>query len=594
MKKSNLNIKIGQYLSDIMTEIPANTIIFKTVTGIGATRLELESERNSIIIEPNVPVIRGKKKKGILGVFEGVHEGHIIDYLQNVNIKDKKIVVTPESFTKVLKAANHLDIDIYTDYFLLFDECDRTMKDVNFRETIILPMDHFFLFKNKAFVSATAVTPTDPRFEESNFEILTIVPNYEYQEDINLIITNNVSMSLSEIIQSSDSECTCIFLNSINGINKLIHKLGIKEESNIYCSKQKATEATVLGTKRVYENIGNTFAKYNFFTSRFYAAVDIFMDIEPDVIMITNLDAAQHTMIDPNSDAIQIKGRFRNGVRNITVISNFDSQLNVKNEEQAKSYIETCEECYNCVKALRNATNKPVAQEALNEALALLPYSSFINANGSKNYYMYDNFFYEEKVKMLFQNHEALIAAYHNAHFRPTVIIRAFIYSDSEEPSGSTGISIKEIALQVINALKKLEKKAEHMYFLDNSDYVLKQLEFLFPDIVEAYYTLGEHELLNNAYSKSRIQDAIKRKKIDSAKSNFDFIKKLQIEFPDGCKGTGEIIRKRFKEIIDDFGLPLKGIIKGEFDQYFNITPRTTISKDGTKGYRILSSKFKS
>src|SRR5690606_27978549 len=127
---------------------------------------------------------------------EGVHEGHIIDYLQNVNIKDKKIVVTAESFTKVLKAANHLDIDIYTDYLLLFDECDRTMKDVNFSETIILPMDHFFLFKNKAFVSATAVTPTDPRFEESNFEILTIVPNYEYQEDINLIITNNVSMSL--------------------------------------------------------------------------------------------------------------------------------------------------------------------------------------------------------------------------------------------------------------------------------------------------------------------------------------------------------------------------------------------------------------
>src|SRR5690606_1908794 len=106
----------------------------------------------------------------------------------------------------------------------------------------------------------------------------------------------------------------------------------------------------------------------------------------------------------------------------------------------------------------------------------------------------------------------------------------------------------------------------ENMYFLDNSDYVLRQLEFLFPDIVEAYYTLGENELLNNAYSKSRIQEAIKRKKIDSAKSNFNFIKKLQLEFPDGYKGTGEIIRKRFKEVIDDFGLPLKGIIKGEFD----------------------------
>ena len=35
--------------------IPTNTILNKTLTGLGATHSEIHSKRNSIIIEPNVP-----------------------------------------------------------------------------------------------------------------------------------------------------------------------------------------------------------------------------------------------------------------------------------------------------------------------------------------------------------------------------------------------------------------------------------------------------------------------------------------------------------------------------------------------------------
>ena len=34
--------------------IPTNTILNKTLTGLGATHSEIHSKRNSIIIEPNV------------------------------------------------------------------------------------------------------------------------------------------------------------------------------------------------------------------------------------------------------------------------------------------------------------------------------------------------------------------------------------------------------------------------------------------------------------------------------------------------------------------------------------------------------------
>ena len=54
----NENGKI-QYLTEVLPMIPTNTILYKTLTGLGATYGELKADRNSIIIEPNAPVIVG-------------------------------------------------------------------------------------------------------------------------------------------------------------------------------------------------------------------------------------------------------------------------------------------------------------------------------------------------------------------------------------------------------------------------------------------------------------------------------------------------------------------------------------------------------
>lgn len=65
MTEKQILINRGQNLSDILPnkEIPTNTILNKTLTGCGATYGEIvHAARNSIIIEPNVPVILGKKQ----------------------------------------------------------------------------------------------------------------------------------------------------------------------------------------------------------------------------------------------------------------------------------------------------------------------------------------------------------------------------------------------------------------------------------------------------------------------------------------------------------------------------------------------------
>ena len=187
MKIEYITIDAGQRFDAVMPEIPTNSIINKTVTGCGATYAEINAPRHSVIIEPNVPVIEGKMKKHpqILGVFEGVTTEDIIDFL-NTNYNDGylKIMTTPESFPKVRSAMVQTHTDMYGEWFMLFDECERTIQDAGYRGSITLPMDDFFRCKQKAMVSATPIIPSDPRFEQQGFTMKILRPTYDQAENV--------------------------------------------------------------------------------------------------------------------------------------------------------------------------------------------------------------------------------------------------------------------------------------------------------------------------------------------------------------------------------------------------------------------------
>lgn len=121
------------YLTELLLngEIPTNTILHKKLTGLGATFSELKARRNSIIIEPNRPVIIGKcedpehRNDNLFGVYHGVYTDDIIDYIEESKGKFLKILTTPESFPKVEEALRATDIEIRFDCFLLYDECHK-------------------------------------------------------------------------------------------------------------------------------------------------------------------------------------------------------------------------------------------------------------------------------------------------------------------------------------------------------------------------------------------------------------------------------------------------------------------------------------
>lgn len=128
MIRKDLNINKGEWLSDVIKEIPSNTILNKTMTGCGATTLEINAARHSIIIEPNVPVIVGKKAQHpfLFAVYEGTSKEDVKAYLAGEHDGYRKIITTPEGFDKkVLPAMYETDTPLFEDYFLLFDECEK-------------------------------------------------------------------------------------------------------------------------------------------------------------------------------------------------------------------------------------------------------------------------------------------------------------------------------------------------------------------------------------------------------------------------------------------------------------------------------------
>ena len=128
-----ITLKDGQYLSDLMECIPSNCILSKRIPGCGATTLELETNRSSIIVVPNVPVIISKchKYENLLGVYENMTQNQIVNYL--TNYETRKIMTTPESFSKVKSACEKCRINIYADFFLLMDECHQLITDVDYQ-----------------------------------------------------------------------------------------------------------------------------------------------------------------------------------------------------------------------------------------------------------------------------------------------------------------------------------------------------------------------------------------------------------------------------------------------------------------------------
>ena len=559
MIEKEITIDKGQRLSDIMDEIQPDTILHKTVCGIGATTLELETERNSIIIEPNVPVIKGKELKhpSMLGVYEGVSTKDIEEYIKGEEYP-QKIMTTPESFPKIKKAMQRAGTDMYNGYFLLYDECDRLISDVDYRSTVTLPTKDFFKFKGKAMVSATPIMPSDPRFADSGFETVRIVPTYDYRQDIEVIQTNNVmSVFRTTLSGLDDADRVCVFYNSTAGIEKVITGMGIQDDSYVYCS----TESMDKLKSHDFENVSDTLtvtggyaqlSKYNFFTSRFYSAVDIELEGKPVVIMLTELFSAPHTMIDPETEAIQIAGRFRNGYKRLIHITNSNRKIEYRTKEEMEKYLDSQYEAYMSIHGHYMETGEEGATDLYRQALKTVDYSRFMTKEYLRDFFMLDNAFREELVKSHYQKRYDIKTAYDSTGaFRVSYRYARAGVSDRDMSQLNRPISREAINRLVFKYIRQLVK--------GKSGYdreLLKEIGDSYSLMTEAYDLLGEKKILETGFKDADLKAAVEAKKTSNLERSAGVVAAVHNTFKEGQWYSIADINTLLQEIYRTFNIP--------------------------------------
>jgi hypothetical protein len=521
--KTKLNktvIKIDEnvkYLTDIkeLTPLPTDIILDKTLPGLGATHSEIIAHRNSILIVPNVTTIicKTEMNKETFGVHEGITMDMLKAYCKS-GVQYKKIITTPEGFINKVKPV--LADVMYNDYFLLTDEAHKIIVDVPYRKKIVEPMDEeFFKFKKKAMVSATPIIPSDPRFKSKRFRVVTIKPLFTYKKDITVIKTDNTLAALKDFINRNHHTNYCIFFNSIQGIKSIIDNMGL-QDYKIHCSK----ESVRLHKSETLTNVFHKFdgcAKFNFFTSSFYTGLDMFTseDNKPHVIMISDVQFADFTAIDPSTDAIQLSGRFRkqtkdwneNTIKSLTHIVDTWAKLPCLTEEEVKKRLETSKELYEYLDTFKISANDPYIQQVIEKQLQRInPYSKLLNKDGSFNTYKLDGWEHEEKVKCYYTKIDKLLTSYQGCkYFNVTDKLKLYWNKDVHRLKTHGSKYSPENYRMVTDSLWDLEGWAGHSFY----DMSVEALRKDFPEIVYAYFYLGMELLLIYQFDHDYIMEAV-------------------------------------------------------------------------------------
>ena len=594
MKIVKTLLKKGEWLLDALKRvgcemIPTNTILNKTLTGLGATHSEIHSKRNSIIIEPNVPVILGKlnDKENLEAVYERCTPHTINKYLK-MDIPYKKIMTTPESFKKIRKAAMELNINIYKEYFCLFDECEKLTQDIDYRRKISQPIYDFFQFEQKALVSATPLEMSHPEFERQGFQLIKIEPDYDYKKDLELIVTNSYYKRLRIVLDNlKDSKHICIFFNVTDGIGDLIDNLKVTDYK-VFCSQKSVEKLKKRGIINAYEQIDYPLAKYNFFTCRFYSALDILNGKhKPDILILTDLRTAQWTMIDPFTEAIQIQGRFRKKGKDdvtynsLTHITTIDPNIRVRSKGEIRNRIDQFIANYNLLKEQRDGTEDEFKQKAILEDMESLKYQDLIDERGDINPFSIDNLYNEERVRAYYQSADALYQAYLATGFFNVTYnnVTECVGDDDIERLNNTKVAIKQRE-QLVNLIVRMEEwfSMGKITFEEKQELlnlIRKQPEG--DDILSAYYKIGKDAIVSAEYKKQLIEKKVKE--YDKAQAQkLRFLNEIKAEFPLGIYLPKEDIKQRLQLIYHENGVDYKAT-QVTIEDYYDCTPSNSKEK---------------
>ena len=558
------------------------------------------------IIEFNNPVLEGKRDAmdewglnsmhpDILCVNGDISIEEVVSYLQN-DIKYKKFFCTAQAYmSKVAPAINQSEFNLHDDFFFLVDECDKLGNDTDFRPDITLPMDDFFKFKAKAMISATAIIPSDPRFEAHGFKILKVKPTWDYREDLNIIPTNNVLYATIKLLNEKTKNRVFVFCNSTDLIHQIITHAQIENQSRVFCAENSVLKLRRdYGFNRAQTKLDN-FEKINFLTSRNFSAVDIkFPDEKPDIILVTHVYKATCTMLDPYSDSIQIFGRLRNGISSMSHITNFNDKLESKNESDAKRYAIANINGYITAKQEKNkAIDKNegcevvVFDEILNGK-----FKKYFKANDEINYFSIDNYLQEQRVNGCYRSLIHLKIGYLSTEFFKVNMLNNYFFTENDQHI--LDFYKKE------NKRTKLKKIAESLYAIANKpqDSILfcfgeSPYNYRRTNILECewYDELGFDKFEELNFEEHAIKAEIERRKGKLLKLSPKIVTAIQSQFKIEDNIVKKDLESSIQTILKQYGIDSE-VDKKDIELYIDISESTTI-KDSKRSRSWKITGFK-
>ena len=330
-------------------------IIDKTVTGLGGTTLELDCDRDSIVVEPLKHTAESKSKKPSFNnkyqifFFGAIQKKKQVDkefYTMNFEISDN----TKDRFVKYLDICkqNKQPIKItcvsdqliflhdylkeikgkdFKEFHLLLDEIDSMQEQSSFRNVM---HDCLKIYKEhpeekRSLLSATISKFHDPDLQDELFT--KIQYKDQVKTHLDLLVTNNVERrtieTIKELINENDNKKILVAYNYLKGINSIVKELEnasvLKDDIAILYSSSK--KKPIDGYERSEIIDTSLPKKINFITAAYFNG----FDLQDDAHVIIAVDVKVRSLAISAKTVYQICGRLRKGAASIKVIGKFQN-----------------------------------------------------------------------------------------------------------------------------------------------------------------------------------------------------------------------------------------------------------------------------
>lgn len=318
--------------------------------------------------------------------------------------------------------------------------------------------------------------------------------------------------------------------------------------------------------------------RYNFFTGRFFSAFDLELTYKPDLVMITDPYLSPYTMLDVDTDCIQICGRFRYGISSATHIYRVNPEICVKSKEQVEQDIHDLEIGYNTLRRYYKNADSREDRMAFGQVIDIHPFRKYLYSDLTKNWFRIDCKVNEVLVEGKYKSELTVTDWYNDCHyFTPTFEVCNSDENDEKMVIIMSARTVRDKRKKMVEILSQFEQPLSENAF----DFINK-IRKIDPLIVEAFKVLGIEGIEELNYNQKKINEELilRQRKGNRA------IRLIMNSFKVGNSYTNDYIKDELTRIFDMLQIHPERTVKGSMiKDYFQAE---NWSNGKSRGYRLI------